>query len=498
MGEFKYTNINAVKQRYINAFNVYLSSELCGFGIKILFYSALADEFAKPVRVFIVRIVEMLPDEVGAVCPALHSVTLYNMPYKNADARIILNCYVYNKGGKIMSDSYEDIIEDNEEEEVNAGIVKYDITTSTDSWNPGNIVEFIDNGMIEIPIFQRNFVWKKDMSSKLIESILLGLPVPEIFVYNKDVNEPLKIIDGQQRLLSIYFFMKGRFPKNLSARDLIRKNLAENSLGNLITNNSLFNDFRIDFGKKDNRTTTAGMPEYLNKSYGELSPRLQAIFKLRRNLRVITIRQNIPEYDESSMFEIFNRLNTGGEKLEHQEIRASLYYCYFYKMMLELNEDENWRKLFSNKESRDLHSKDVEVILRAFAMLEWHHKYSPRMVDFLNDYSAYTKSLKKEEIKFRKELFLSFINSCSEIIDKRLFLRNNKFSPTVFEAVFVAVCEDAFKEKHLINGKLNADSLNIMLQNEDFIRYTGRASAGTENVKQRIDIARRLVRLEEK
>lgn len=397
-----------------------------------------------------------------------------------------------------MSDNYKDLLEYNEDEEVNAGIVKYDITTSTDSWNPGNIVEFIDNGMIEIPLFQRNFVWKDDMSSKLIESILLGLPVPEIFVYNKDVNEPLKIIDGQQRLLSIYFFMKGRFPKNLSARDLIRTNLATNSLSDLINDNRLFTDFRIDFGKNNNSNTTAEVPEYLNKTYSELSPRLQAIFKLRRNLRVITIRQNIPEEDESSMFEIFNRLNTGGEKLEHQEIRASLYYCNFYKMLLELNENESWRKLFSRKESRDLHSKDVEVILRAFAMLEWHNKYSPRMVDFLNKYSAYSKSLKKEDIKYRKDLFLSFIDACSNIIEKGMFLRNNKFSPTVFEAVFVAVCEEAFEERRLINGKLNAFSLNKMLQNEDFIRCTGRASAGSENVRARIELAREIVCLEEK
>lgn len=397
-----------------------------------------------------------------------------------------------------MSDNYDECIEKLDEDEVNAGIVKYDITTSTDSWNPGNIVEFIDNGMIEIPLFQRNYVWKKEMASRLIESMLLGLPVPEIFVYNKDVKESLKIIDGQQRLLSIYFYMKGRFPKNLSARDLIRSNISQNSLSELINDNDLFSDFRIDFGKKGNDNTAANPPEYWNKTYNELSQKLQAIFKLRRNLRVITIRQNIPEDDESSMFEIFNRLNTGGEKLEHQEIRASLYYCDFYKMMLELNENERWRKLFSRKESRDLHSKDVEVILRAFAMLEWHDKYAPRMVDFLNNYSAYSKSFSKKKIKYLEDLFLSFINSCSEIINEGMFLRNNKFSPTVFEAVFVAVCKNAYKENRLVNAKIISDSLNVMLQNEDFIRSTGKASAGSDNVKKRIEIACNTVCLEEK
>lgn len=396
-----------------------------------------------------------------------------------------------------MSEYYDDVIEQIEEEESESNVVKYDITTSTDSWNPGNIVEFIDNGMIELPLFQRNYVWNNKMASRLIESMILGLPVPEIFVYNKSVNEPLKIIDGQQRLLSIYFYMKGRFPKNLSARDLIRDNISQNNLKELIEDNKLFSDFRIGFGKTNDYATKADEPEYLNKTYNELSDRLQAIFKLRRNLRVITIRQNSPEDDESSMYEIFNRLNTGGEKLNPQEIRASLFYCDFYKMMLKLNENENWRKIFSKKDSRDLHCKDVEVILRSFAMLEWHDKYSPRMVDFLNKYSAYSKLMGKDDIQFRQELFTSFINSCSDLIDNNIFLRNHKFSPTVFEAVFVAVCENAFKEKRLIKGRINKDSIIRLLDDNKFIECTGRSSAGRDNVKARIDIAREMVRMED-
>ena len=101
------------------------------------------------------------------------------------------------------------------EEEI---IEEYDITSSPRDLTPANIVDMIDAGIIEIPLFQRNYVWDIKKASKLIESLILGLPVPELFFYTEgDDNNTYKIIDGQQRFLSIYFFVKGRFPKNYTA-----------------------------------------------------------------------------------------------------------------------------------------------------------------------------------------------------------------------------------------------------------------------------------------
>ena len=70
-----------------------------------------------------------------------------------------------------------------------------------------------------------------------------------------------------------------------------------------------------------------------------------------------------------SMFEIFNRLNSGGVNLNSQEIRMSLYSSNFLKEMLKMNENVVWRKLILNKENKDLRLKDVESILSLFGML---------------------------------------------------------------------------------------------------------------------------------
>lgn len=71
---------------------------------------------------------------------------------------------------------------------------------------------FIDRGAVRIPGFQRHFVWDLPRASRLIESLILGLPVPQLFLYEESRNRFL-VIDGQQLLMSIYYFIKRRFPR---------------------------------------------------------------------------------------------------------------------------------------------------------------------------------------------------------------------------------------------------------------------------------------------
>ena len=335
------------------------------------------------------------------------------------------------------------------------GIVKYDITTSPAEWNPSNIVELIDEGILELPMFQRNFVWDKKRASKLIESIILGLPVPEIFVYYENEQETYKIIDGQQRLLSIYFYMKGRFPKSLNSRILIKEKMQNKKLSDVLASNKYFDTFSLTL--EDDKSNQS---RYNNISYENLPADMKLLFKLRRYLRVIKIRQNSPDDDNSSMFEIFNRLNTGGIKLENQEIRASLYYCNFYNMLIELNEFEKWRSMLG-KSSQDLHGTDIELILRSFAMLEKNESYSPKMVNFLNSYSQTSMNFDNNKIEYLRSLFISFLGSCSSL-DTKAFFKNNKFSKTLFESVFVAVCSPAYKTQDILVGKINADSFYLL------------------------------------
>lgn len=373
------------------------------------------------------------------------------------------------------------------EEEI---IKEYDITSSPRDLTPANIVDMIDADIIEIPLFQRNYVWDIKKASKLIESIILGLPVPELFFYTEgDDNNSYKIIDGQQRFLSIYFFVKGRFPKSNIARFTIREGINDGTaLEELLPQNKIFQDFTLrlkdDAGKES---------RYNGLKFATLDKDTQIKFRLRRFLRTVVVRQNKPDDDNnSSMFEIFNRLNTGGTPLNSQEIRASLYYCNFYRMLVRLNNDEKWRNLLG-KPTQDLHSKDIELILRSIALLDEGDNYSSKMVTFLNSFSQKSKNFSDEKIQYLNDLFISFVKSCSELKEKAFF-RNNRFSNTLFETVFIAACDGFYKNNTLLDDKISMESFESLKNDKKFVSFLMSGSSSKENIKGRIHRAKELIK----
>ena len=113
-----------------------------------------------------------------------------------------------------QSDWYDDYAEDKDAEDKDElQIEEYDISASPNDFNVMTLHSFVDSGSVRIPGFQRNFVWDIGRSSRLIESLILGLPVPQLFLYEQERNRFL-VIDGQQRLMSIYYFIK----KTLSSK----------------------------------------------------------------------------------------------------------------------------------------------------------------------------------------------------------------------------------------------------------------------------------------
>lgn len=379
-----------------------------------------------------------------------------------------------------------------EEKEVEEeDIVEYDITTSPRDLTPANIVDMIDSGIMELPLFQRNYVWDIKKASKLVESLILGLPVPELFFYSEgDENTTYKIIDGQQRLLTIYFFVKGRFPKNTDSRLLIRKKLSiDSEFDILMADNNIFQDFTLDL----NTDNSKKISRYHGKKFATLDKDTQIKFRLRRYLRTVVVRQNKPDDNSSSMFEIFNRLNTGGTPLNYQEIRASLYYCDFYEMMIQLNNESKWRELLG-KPTKDLHCNDIELILRSMALLQEGNNYSPKMVSFLNNFSQKSKNFTKEYIQYLQDLFLSFINACSEL-GYKAFFRNNRFSKTLFESVFVAVCSRDFENKTFVKQKIDSFSFEKLKEDEEFISYLQSGSSSRDSIRGRIRRASQIIRL---
>lgn len=392
---------------------------------------------------------------------------------------------------KDYSDMSTDFQDEIDEEEVT--IKPYEVDCLPNDYNITTLVSLIGRGYLKIPSFQRNYVWKKDMASKFIESIIIGLPIPQLFLFERERNNFL-VIDGQQRLVTIYLFKKQRFPKNDIGRGIIRKYL---SVGKEIPDAELSGDNFEDFKLKlPNTTNENNLLSGLK--YDTLSTIAAYDFKgefdYNRTIRTITIKQIAPSEDDSSMFEIFSRLNSGGILLKAQEIRMSLYYSSFYeKIVSQLNLNKMWRK-FLGKENPDLHMGDVEALVRSFAMLEIGNRYKSPLRIFLNEFSKEAMSFSNEKIETLCQVYNDFWECCSDLPDNAFKNDKNKFVVSLFEAVFVSVCEKILKEG-LESRKVSAESLVALKNDGEFFNASQGSTASLSSVSTRLKRAREIITL---
>ena len=361
-------------------------------------------------------------------------------------------------------------------------VTQYDISVIPNDFNITTIFNLIDSGAVEMPVFQRNYIWDKKRASRFIESLILGLPVPQIFLYQKERNKFL-VIDGQQRLLSIYYYIKQRFPL-VEKRAELRKvfDLNNGIPDSILFNDMYFQDFKLQLFKSEN---------------GEKNPldglRYNTLGLYKSNfefmtIRCMAIRQNEPKEDDSSVFEIFSRLNTGGVNLSNQEIRACLYYSDFFRILNILNQNSIWRNIYGKPE--DGKFRDVEIILRSFALLCDGENYSGSMNGFINRFAKKAMNYSTSEIEYFENLFTSFLESCSEISRETFATKKGEFNGALFDSVFVATVDRYYKEKSLVGGKTQPDKINALKKDVEFEEAITHSTSHTKMVKKRLEKAR--------
>ena len=191
--------------------------------------------------------------------------------------------------------------------------------------------------------------------------------------------------------------------------------------------------------------------------------------------------------DHSSIFELFKRLNTGGTNLHPQELRMSLYDSPFYKLLRTLNIDKRWRRILGSKDP-DLRLRDVQVLLRSFAMLADNVNYAPSMLKFLNRFSVKCQNQEAERNIYLQKIFDSFLKACEELPQNAFRYRtNNRFDIALFEAVFVATCKRAFAAKELVENCVSAEGLQRLAEDTEFREASRIHSTTTHNVQKRLE-----------
>lgn len=228
--------------------------------------------------------------------------------------------------------------------------------------------------------------------------MLLGLPVPSIFLA-KTPDEKLLIIDGYQRIMTVYDYVRGVF-------------------------------------SGDNKTFKLSRSEKINskwrgKAFAELSDAEQR--KVRNTtIHAIIFLQQHPTNDDTSLYQVFERINTSGRTLLPQEIRNCVYQGNFNDLLFELNKLPKWRSLFGSAEE-DQRMRDVEFILRFFALnsveFEAITQENISLKKFLNQFFGKYKNLTEEQVTDYRDRFTKCIDFIHDNIGINAFNNLSNTNP---------------------------------------------------------------------
>lgn len=283
------------------------------------------------------------------------------------------------------------------------------INTTEYRMSIGEIINLYRDGEIVIdPDFQRLFRWDIFQKSRLIESILIGIPLPSIFIQQRD-NGIWDVIDGLQRLSTILEFVG----------ELV---LNGEKVGKIILNK------------------TELLPDLQEKTYDDFSKETQLIFK-RFALNLVILKK---ESDPEAKYELFDRLNSGS-KVNEQEIRQAIYRHKKKKsieLIERLSETNSFKNLISISDKRLRESFDKELVLRFFALSYCPDKfkeYGSSVKTFLDKYLV--NDFDEDKLDEYEKKFTDFFELLSEEnrIEKSIFHGKNGFSIAKYEVIILGM-----------------------------------------------------------
>ena len=229
-------------------------------------------------------------------------------------------------------------------------------------WTISTLREKYERGQIDLqPAYQRDYVWelKPELPSRLIESLLLEIPIPPIY-FGKMPGKRLEVIDGQQRLTTLIRFVRNEFALQRLQR----------------------------------------MSALNGKLFRDMSEEHQAMV-LDATIRTIVIDAGS---NHNLRYEVFERLNRGSMPLNEQELRNCVYRGPFCDLLAELETDPSWRKV-KGGDKPDPRFVEREMILRFFAFANRIDHYAGNLKRFLNEYMAYHAPKDQMQIKAQAALF---------------------------------------------------------------------------------------------
>lgn len=287
------------------------------------------------------------------------------------------------------------------------------------------------------PEYQRRKRWDNGKKSRLIESFIMNVPLPPIFLYEIDYAE-YEVMDGLQRLTAINDFYSNKFELS-----------------------------DLEYWKELEGRTYSTLPDEIRKGIDR---------RYISSIILLAETANTVEEAESLKQIVFERLNSGGDKLTPQESRNALYSGVFNTLCVKLSENKKFREmwqvphdtdeeevLLNNKRFRTM--EDVELVLRFFAF-RFLNEYSNNIVNFLDKYLKHANKLPKDTIQSLEELFIWTINSTYSIFGKLAFIipKDKRQSTTPSKIIYDSLLQSIIKNKNYIDAIISNNLIDSLIK----------------------------------
>lgn len=342
----------------------------------------------------------------------------------------------------------------------------------------GELINLYKNKELIIrPEYQRLFRWSSKQKTALIESILLSIPIPPIFVA-EDKNGIWELIDGLQRISTFISFF-GELESDISE---IKYNIEED------------NEEGIELEEDENHQQIIGNKWVLDS--GGLIESLEGFNvdslpqNLKINLKRAVCRVEIlrGESSTSMKYELFKRLNSGGSKLTPQEIRNAIFRgidTRLNELLLRLSQNKIFIKLtnLSNKKRQELY--DQELVLRFIAFLNNAENVNENTENYLNYFMEKSVKNAQFDYPFYETSFNNVLDLLNALDDENIFRNErNLFVPAEFEGITIGIAQnyDIYKE----NRELLRNKITELKNDSGFKRASGSASNSKSRIKSRL------------
>lgn len=307
-------------------------------------------------------------------------------------------------------------------------------------------IESADADPIETARFQRPFVWAKTQMDRFIESLLLGYPIPGVFLVQQTDRRYL-VLDGQQRLRTLAAFYQGIVNK----KEFALQSVAERFKG---------------------------------LTYESLSPEQRR--QIDNTFIQATIVQSQPTIASlDAIYQIFERLNSGGTQLTPHEIRIALYAGEFVGWLSRLSESSEWRELYGRAAR---HLRDQELILRIIALNVTPGTYKRPLKKYLNDVMAAHRDLESLDTSNLEKRFKAAANLLAKGVGPAVIRPfGGAVNAALTEALFVGLMRRL--EVDTPTHSEVSTAAKSLLANPDMVASFTRATADEESVRKRLALA---------